>query len=658
MICQHCGHTVRDGALTCESCGSFLGGYGTSAPVETGVRSMRQGRRSAQTGSVPGGGASHEIKEYGDYDLSDIPVRVEGSLHRPRTAPVMDTGKQPRRSSSRPDTHRGVPVNARGHAPVVPRKHGKLGSPTKRGPNWARILIALTCVAIVCVVGYFIYMSRSDTGQRITARRNVLASTEGLLALAQNTDDPEVQTEREELLKQWNESPAQSYWLVGQDYMDVGDVTTAIQAFKLANVIDPDNYDGLLQLANAYELDNNDPLAEEVYLDLATKVSPFRSEAYTALIRMYQDQERRPEAADMMKLAYEQTDKENFRLQRKDYIPLTPQVDLPAGRYEMEQVINLISPQGYDIYYTTDNEAVLPKDGKLATDGGLTLHEGSITLRAVCVSGDLTSDPMAVTYTIYYPTPPAPKCNLAPNTYKSKRDVSLRAGEGAEEQELVFHYTIDGSMPTEDSPVYDGTPIPLPSGRVTLRAICINQYGKMSSTLEVTYKFLTKPDPLKIYSEEDAFLGFKLGKSTIDDFKEQFGNPQEEIETTYLTLTGEARHLTYPWGYAVFRLNGNTWQMVRVEMNQHFTTEPRGVGLGSTEAEICGVYKDFGQPQSASGARGLYYAYPDVGQVLVNDDGTRTISYSCLNIESDMWLLEYHIASNGRCDRIAHYYQP
>lgn len=48
----------------------------------------------------------------------------------------------------------------------------------------------------------------------------------------------------------------------------------------------PENYNGLLLLANAYELDAQDDQAEAVYLRLAQEVSPFRSEAYTALISM------------------------------------------------------------------------------------------------------------------------------------------------------------------------------------------------------------------------------------------------------------------------------------------------------------------------------------------------------------------------------------
>ncbi|MBO5437972.1 MAG: hypothetical protein J6A23_09945, partial [Thermoguttaceae bacterium] len=104
---------------------------------------------------------------------------------------------------------------------------------------------------------------------------------------------------------------------------------------------------GLMLLANAYELNAEDDKAEDVYLNLTTEVSPFRSEAYTALIRMYQAQGRRPEAAEMMRVAYQNTDKESFRLEREDYIPEMPQTDLNAGRYEISKLHSFLHSASY-----------------------------------------------------------------------------------------------------------------------------------------------------------------------------------------------------------------------------------------------------------------------------------------------------------------------
>ena len=385
--------------------------------------------------------------------------------------------------------------------------------------------------------------------------------------------------------------------------------------------------------------------------------------------RLYQNTDRGPEAAEMMKLAYENTDRETFRLPRREYIPQSPQVNLSAGRYDlskMDREVDISSPQSFDIYYTYDDNAVLPQDGILYDGVSLHAEEGTVTLRAVCVNGTLVSDELSVSYTFYYPTPPAPKCNLAPNTYKTAKTVSLRAGtreeytkkEQAEmEKNLTYYYTIDGSTPTEESPVYDGTPIQLPSGKVTLKAMCKNQYGKLSSILEVGYKFNIKPAPLEMYAETDTLADMVLLATTQQEFEAAFGSPQQEIDTTYLTLEDTARHLEYPWGYAVFATVNKRWVLVRVEMTSSVTSTPRGVGFGATEAEVTGVYKDFGQVQSPNGTRGLYYDYPNVGKVLIDDDGTRYIQYTCQNKESKTLVLQYWL-KNGTVNRIVNYYQP
>jgi len=664
MICEHCGNSVPNGSLTCDRCGTYLGKYSGSGSSESGVRAIRQGRVSASTPTLPP--RQGEVREYGDYDLSSVPAGESQQRHR-ASRPIYDKG-----GSSRPDTRRGVPVHS---ADLISRPKPKKQKPRRpRSSNINWMLIAITCFVIlgIAVGGMWYYQSQSSSGQRSTARRNALSATESMFVLAASTDQM-AQPEREALLEEWGKITPQAYWLSGQEYLDMGDVAMAITSFRIGDVVDPENYDGLLLLANAYELDVQDENAEQVYLHLITDVSPSRTEAYTALIRMYQAQGRRPEAADMMRKAYENTDRESYRLEREDYIPQTPQISLRAGRYEINKLegnVYITSPQNYDIYYTTDDDAVLPQDGILLKEGTFAPREGSVNLRAVCVSGDLVSDELSVNYSFYYPSPPAPKCNLAPNTYRKLRDVSLRPGILANEKDLKkseiaeieshykYHYTIDGSTPSENSPVFDGTPIKLPSGYVTLKAVCVNQYGKMSSILEVKYKFDVSPWPLTRYQEADVFSGFTLNATTMADFKETFGNPREELEANYLGVAREARHLSYDWGYAVFLLENGVWKLVRIDMNRSIANPPRGVGFGSTEAEVTAVYQDCGQLPNVDNSRGLYWDYPAVGQVLNNADGTRTVQYSCSTVAGNMWILQYHLDGSGRVNRITNYYQP
>lgn len=672
MICGRCGSSLPDDAILCPVCGMLLQHAGRSGDV--GVRAIRQGRQSSMPPTLPDE-SRYNIPEYGDYDMSPLPVQPERGVRRP--APAKGSGRQgfaPDAYASRPNTRRGVPV--RGNAPSrrAVAQHGKGRAVPQHPINWMLIGVICAGLAIAGAIGYMLYMNSSDTGQRITARKRTLEATEPMFTLAV-TDDPLLATQRDELLKDWSDAPMQTYWLVGQEYMDVGDMEDAITAFRIADVLNPRNYDGLLLLGSAYELSNQDDKAEALYTVLFTDISPSRPEAYAAQINILLENDRDPEAANLMLLAYQNTDRENFRQQRKDFIPNTPQVDTNhlSGRYELEQHITVTSPQGYDIYYTLDDSVTLPQGGQKVENSTVVIPEGTFTLRAVCVVENLVSDELRASYTVYYPTPPAPKANLAPNTYSTLHTVSLRAGENADAKEQrkkkskeqlamedaqTFYYTIDGSLPDPElSPIFDGTPIQLPSGRVTLRAIAVNGYGKQSSTMEVGYKFDVKPYPLTVYQEADTFRGFALNSTLLEDFEATFGQPKNAAPTTYLTMPNEAQHLEYPWGYAVFILNGNKWQLARVEMTDAFTSAPRGVGLGSSESEISGAYKDFGMLPNQNTGRNLYYDGQETGAILVTDDGSRTVQYTCTTLENKVWVLQYQM-QNGRCVKVVNYYKP
>ncbi len=668
MICQRCGSLLEEDEILCPVCGTMV--KRSPQPEEGGVRAFRQGRRGAVPPTLPDEQRS-DVPEYGDFENSPLPVEQERGVRRredKNTKPVLEA------FASRPSSRRGVPVRGSGHARQVVSKHGKAKAVPLHPINWMLIAVICASIALAGGLGYFIYIKTSDTGQRITARKQVLSTDETLLTAAVSTDALQ-ESQHKAALKTLGNAPAQAYWLVGGEYMDAGDMDDAIMAYRIADILDPENYDGLMQLGTAYELNNMDDKAETLYKNLLTVVSPSRADAYTALINLYLDNSRDPDAANMMLLAYQKTGKDSFRQQRKDFIPNTPQVDTKhlSGRYELAQQITVTSPQGYDIYYTLDDTAELPKQGQLVKNNTVEIPEGTYVLRAVCTEGDLVSDEMKVSYTVYYPSPPAPKCNLAPSTYSSLCKVNLRAGPDtqtkaqrklktkeqlAKEDTQTFYYTIDGSMPDPKlSPVYDGTPISLPSGDVTLRAIAVNGYDKQSSVLEVVYKFKVKPYPNLIYKEDDTFTGFTLNDTTLPVFEDQFGQPQKTTDTKYLNVDSDAQQLDYAWGNAVFLQQSGDWVLVRVEMNDAFTAGPRGVGLGNSESEITAVYKDMGMLKNQDGSRNLYYNDPRIGVILNNSDGTRTVQYSTDTAKGYEWVLQY-VLKNERCVKIVHYYKP
>ena len=226
MICEHCGRSVPDGSLTCDKCGTYLGKYRTGSASEGGVRAIRQGRVSASTPTLP--------TQQGGY--------------RKTAQPIYDQS-----GSSRPDTRRGVPVNAYGRAPSLSHKSHKVRSVRKSSVNWMLVTVIVSVIVLTAAGGLWYFQSQSESGQRSTARRNALSVNEGMFELAV-THDQMAQPESEALLEEWNKANPQAYWLSGRDYLDAGDVAMAINCFRIADIIDPENYDGLMLLGNTYVL--------------------------------------------------------------------------------------------------------------------------------------------------------------------------------------------------------------------------------------------------------------------------------------------------------------------------------------------------------------------------------------------------------------------
>ena len=658
MYCKRCGNYLPDDAVMCDICGEM----NRRDNGDPGMRGMRQGRRGDAPPQLLPDEQRDAVPEYGDYEMSPLPPEQRRNVRRKNTGAASD-------GLSRPDARSGVPVHGSVMTRYVTSGRDKVRGMQYHRFNWMLLLVIVAVLLAAAGAGYVAYMKVTDEGQLITARKRVLMATEEQIALVSN-DEPTLLTEHEEAQKYFLTVPAQTYWLVGQDYTDIGDMVSAIKAFRIADVLDPENYDGLYLLASVYELNSQDDEAEAVYRELITTVSPSRSEAYTALIALLIRQERDPEAADMMLLAYQTTGRETYNSQRKGFIPEKPEVNTKqvAGRYELEQHIELTSPQGYDIYYTLNDDAVLPEGGTLLEGGSVLITEGTFKLRAVCVIGDLHSDEFSAQYTVFYSSPSAPKANLAPGTYKSLQSVKLRAGakstnyksktdeQKAKEDDLTFYYTYDGSQPDpEISPIYDGTPIQLPTGAVWLRAIVVNGYGKQSSTMEVYYEFKVKPYTPEPFSSGDSFNGFMLEKTLLADFTSAVGTPDSTKTIQYLFYEGQAQELTYSWGTADFILSGNQWQLASVDMTRNVSTPPRGVGIGNTESEITAAYRDKNMPLNQDGSRNLYYTDTQIGVILRNEDGTHTVQYTGETLSGNVMILQYHIGAQGVCDRIVLY---
>jgi len=619
MLCERCGAHVPDDALTCDSCGTYLAGVRTRTQ---GMDSMRQGK--APTRPVIQKDTRTGARVYDEKGRVPSREEVPYQVHRGDDR-SQRRNRRPEEDAGRPTVKKGLPNPGTGARRQVRTQRGKPHNVQKHMINWAQVTVVIVLLVIGAAVGAFFYLKETLPGQKIMVRAGQDGSHE-------------------------------AYWQVGEEYLNKGYIDEAIAHFLIARekelALDPpvDNIEGLLLLGSAYEAADRLEEAEALYVDLYTNLVPSRPEAYKCMARMLLAQDRGPEAGELLKLAYEKTGMTTFRMQRDELLPNTPETSLTSGRYSEKRKVTLSSSEGYDIYYTTDPEAQLPQDGIRYT-APIQLDEGTVAMRAVTVSGDLVSDPLSVSYTVIMPSPASPYIRLAPKTYKRRQKVYITPGD--ENENVTIYYTIDGSTPDADSPIYTGEPVALPTGRVTMKAIAVNEYGKSSNAREVSWKITVSPYPKEEYTQNDTFKDFQLMKTTQEAFENKYGKGRDETLVKVGGFEEACKQLTYDWGYAVFgRAATGTWMVCQVHMTQNITTGPRNTKIGDDMDKVIGLFKDMNQLASPSGNRGLYQIEDKGrGKLYKLEDGTYSLQYRCTTSESNTLDLIYHFTNNV-CDSI------
>jgi tetratricopeptide (TPR) repeat protein len=495
--------------------------------------------------------------------------------------------------------------------------------------NWAMVGLFALIAVILLAIGSYIYLMVTPNGQLIMARMG-------------------------------REASADAYWQLGTELLDQGYVARSITTYEHALSLEPereDLVDKLMLLAEAYEAAGQPQRAEQVYTRIYTTLQPDKPLGYRHVIRLMLQQERLNEATALMIKAFEATGDDSFMSQRSTLVPLPPTATVPGGRQLIKQDVSFVSPQGYDIYYTT-GDAPLPEQGTLYT-GPITLGEGTHSFRAVCVSSALISDEMSVKYIVTLPQPPAPNCNLAPGEYKGARSVRLRDMETDKKDKMkenTLYFTIDGTQPTTDSPRYVGEPIRLPAGRkVVLRAIAVNGYGKVSN--EFRREFTINNGPIiKYFNGKDDFAGIPLMKTVSDKFYEIHGQPQLVTEITDDAVAGVSISARYQWGEARFVMLdiGNT--LYHIDTTDPTMKGPRGAKVGMDMADVTALFRDMGQPPNDRGDRGIYYDIKDGYAnytASADDPTTGTLRYvaSVFDETASTRLLTFEVKA-GKVERI------
>lgn len=156
-----------------------------------------------------------------------------------------------------------------------------------------------------------------------------------------------------------------------------------------------------------------------------------------------------------------------------------PTMSPPGGTFDADQLVSLsCATRGAIVHYTVDgSEPSLASpiyQGPIAVRG----DESQITIKALAVAdGKKASSVAAQPYEIVYAAAEAPKIDPPGGSFASDQMVTLTS----DTDEASFHYTLDGTDPTPQSPRYTG-PIAVagPSAEIMLKAIAVRAGKKMS----------------------------------------------------------------------------------------------------------------------------------------------------------------------------------
>ncbi len=626
MLCPKCGYFTADEVTVCPECGEALVEESEENPA--GAQAIRQGKKARDAaGRKPEPKpepAARARRTGASRAAADLPPVLEEEEENNPDEPSFE---RRRRSAYMEDT----PSDAAVPAAKPPENTGM--NPVHM-VNWVRVWIIVLAAAVVLAAAGWVVIEKTEWGQKIKASFGL-------------------------------DSTSTAYWAVGEERMERGDIQRAIRDFEKARELDAENgiidVDGLLMLGNALEADGRVDDAAVLYEEIYTE-TPSRAEAYSHHIRILQSRKNpgdMKKAGELMRLAYEKTGDASFRTQRSDLLPAPPETDLTAGFYEAKKNIALTSYQGYDVYFTFDPEAKLPEDGTKFTER-IPLDEGTHNLRAVAVNGELVSDELRATYKIILPSPQTPRCNLAPNTYKTRQKVRLKPGqENENDDDIIIYYTVDGSNPDRDSPVFTGDPVQLPSGWVILKAVAVNRHRKVSNQLEVKYYIEAKPFPKSAFTADDVPASMKLNYVTLTDFEKTYGEGTPAGTVELEGFDSECRRFDYPWGYAVMTLSRKSWVLVKVSITDAGEIKgPRDTKLGDSESFVVGQFCDMMQLESDSGNRGLYSNNKGTGKIWKQEDGSKIIRYRYAASESQWWELDYTVSPSDKVTAIDLYFIP
>lgn len=256
----------------------------------------------------------------------------------------------------------------------------------------------------------------------------------------------------------------------GLTALEKGSYEMAILRFSRAVSLSGENTAFLNGLANAYYLDGQLPLAEEVCLEILT-LEADNAQAYDRLLSIYGDTKAYEKAAVLLQ------DCPNPDIPQKypDYLASPPAFDIAGGTYQEKISVKLMANAAGTIYYTTDGSE--PDEESTVYTTPIPMESGAYTIKAFYRNPyGVCSSVVTEAYYLDVELPKPPVVEPASGTYTHPEQITVEVPDGCS-----VYYTTDQTMPDASSSLYTG-PFWMPTGHSTLQFVTITP-GEVSGEI-------------------------------------------------------------------------------------------------------------------------------------------------------------------------------
>ncbi len=261
----------------------------------------------------------------------------------------------------------------------------------------------------------------------------------------------------------------------GNRAFDNGEYKTAIDYYKKAISIDPEDYELYYKTADCYIAMDNTEMAIDIYKSVIDR-DPNATLAFSKIIDIYSESGDYDEIDSFLK----EYGNDDIKAAFVDYLAYPPVFSYDDGSYDTTIILSISCDSKGSIYYTDDGSK--PEITSTEYKEPLLLKKGKHFIQAIFVNSyGVVSPVMAHTYNILAEAPSAPMVSLDSGQYDTPQLIRVIVPE-----DCYVYYTLDGSEPDDNSRIY-GEPIPISDGETTIKLVAVNSRGVKSDVVEKEY---------------------------------------------------------------------------------------------------------------------------------------------------------------------------